>query len=51
MGLLIDDKWHDHWYDTEKTKGKFERKASQFRNWVTADGSAGASGQAGFKAD
>ena len=51
MGLLIDGTWHDHWYDTEKTKGKFERKASQFRNWVTADGSAGPSGRAGFKAE
>ena len=35
MGLLIDGKWHDKWYDTDKTGGKFEREAARFRNWVT----------------
>ena len=34
MGLLIKGKWHDQWYDTEKTGGKFIRKASQFRDWI-----------------
>lgn len=51
MGLLVDGKWQDKWYDTESTGGKFERKASQFRNWVTADGSAGPTGKEGFKAE
>ncbi|NIZ10713.1 glutathione S-transferase family protein [Pseudooceanicola sp. HF7] len=51
MGLLVDGKWVDKWYDTEKSGGAFERQASQFRNWVTADGSAGPSGDAGFKAE
>lgn len=51
MGLLVDGKWVDQWYDTEETGGKFERKASQFRNWVTADGEAGPSGVGGFKAE
>ena len=41
MGLLIDGKWHDQWYDTEKTGGKFVRKESQFRNWISADGNTG----------
>ncbi|NLO55046.1 MAG: glutathione S-transferase family protein, partial [Gammaproteobacteria bacterium] len=50
MGLLVDGQWHDQWYDTDSTGGKFERSESQFRNWVTADGSAGPSGVAGFKA-
>jgi len=50
MGLLIDGTWHDQWYDTQKTKGEFVRQASQFRNWVTADGAAGPSGEGGFKA-
>ncbi len=50
MGLLVDGQWHDQWYDTDSTGGKFERSESQFRNWVTADGSAGPSGAAGFKA-
>ena len=51
MGLLVDGKWHTDWYDTKSTGGKFERKASSFRHWVTADGSAGPSGDAGFKAE
>lgn len=51
MGLLIDGKWHDKWYDTGKTGGKFEREAARFRNWVTADGSPGPDGEGGFKAE
>lgn len=51
MGLLVDGQWHDQWYDTDSTGGKFERSEAQFRNWVTADGSAGPSGEAGFKAE
>ena len=51
MGLLVDGVWHDRWYDTKSTGGRFVRKASQFRNWITADGSAGPSGKAGFKAE
>ncbi|MFK7791489.1 MAG: glutathione S-transferase family protein [Devosiaceae bacterium] len=51
MGLLVDGVWHDTWYDTKKSGGKFVRSASQFRNWITADGSAGPSGKGGFKAE
>ncbi len=51
MGLLQDGKWVDQWYDTESTGGRFVRKAPQFRNWITADGTAGPSGRAGFKAE
>ena len=50
MGLLIDGTWHDGWYDTSKTGGRFERAAAQFRNWITPDGSAGPSGKGGFAA-
>jgi len=50
MGLLVDGEWRDKWYDTESTGGKFERSTSKFRNWVTADGSAGPSGKSGFQA-
>ncbi len=46
MGLLVDGVWKDQWYDTSETGGKFERSAAKFRNWVTADGSAGATGDA-----
>ena len=51
MGLLIDGKWHDQWYDTKSTQGEFVRKAPQFRNWVTPDGAPGPSGKGGFKAE
>ena len=51
MGLLIDGEWHDKWYDTKSTGGAFKRSESQFRNWITPDGSAGPSGRAGFQAE
>ncbi|EDQ06102.1 Glutathionyl-hydroquinone reductase YqjG [Sulfitobacter indolifex] len=51
MGLLVDGKWQDKWYDTKSSGGKFERSEAKFRNWVTADGSAGPSGEGGFKAE
>ena len=51
MGLLIEGKWLDQWYDTVSTGGKFERSIAQFRNWITKDGSAGPTGKAGFKAE
>lgn len=51
MGLLVDGKWQDQWYDTKSTGGAFKRSESQFRNWVTADGSAGPSGSGGFAAE
>ncbi len=51
MGLLVDGKWRDDWYDTAKSGGQFERFESTFRNWVTADGSAGPNGSDGFPAE
>ena len=51
MGLLVDGKWHDQWYDTEGNGGRFIRQESQFRNWITPDGSAGPTGEVGFKAE
>lgn len=51
MGQLVDGIWHDGWYDTKKSGGKFVRSDSVSRNWITADGSAGPSGDGGFKAE
>jgi len=51
MGLLVDGVWQDKWYDTKATGGRFVRKDSQFRSWVTKDGEAGPTGDAGFKAE
>jgi hypothetical protein len=39
MGLLVEGKWTDQWYDSESTGGRFVRKESPFRQWVRADGS------------
>ena len=51
MGLLIDGAWNDRWYDTGSTGGRFVRKDSQFRSWVTPDGAPGPTGEGGFKAE
>ena len=51
MGLLVDGVWQDQWYDTKSTGGRFVRKDSAFRNWITADGSPGPTGAGGFKAE
>lgn len=51
MGLLVEGKWVDQWYDTKKTGGRFVRTEAQFRNWITPDGSAGPTGEAGYKAE
>ncbi|MET3611947.1 putative glutathione S-transferase [Rhizobium aquaticum] len=51
MGMLIDGVWHDVWYDTKETRGHFKRQESRFRNYVTAGGSAGPTGEGGFKAE
>lgn len=50
MGLLVDGVWQDQWYDTAKSGGRFEREPTRFRNWITPDGRAGATGTDGFKA-
>ncbi len=51
MGLLVDGQWQDQWYDTESTGGKFKRQEQAYRNWVTADGEPGPSGEGGFAAE
>jgi glutathionyl-hydroquinone reductase len=38
MGLLVDGVWHDEWYDTASSGGRFVRKDSAFRRWVTSKG-------------
>jgi glutathionyl-hydroquinone reductase len=51
MGLLINGVWHEKGYDTESHGGAFEREPTTLRNWITADGSAGPSGEGGFPAE
>ena len=51
MGLLIDGRWHDQWYDTSASGGRFVRRDSVFRNWVTTDGTPGPTGVGGYRAE
>lgn len=58
MGKLIDGKWLNDQqlveFEQQQYKaanGRFQRGTSVFRNWITADGSAGISGESGFKAE
>src|SRR5438105_4128466 len=51
MGLLVDGHWTDRGYDAAMTGGHFVRQESRFRNWITADGRAGPTGEGGFKAE
>ena len=51
MGQLVDGVWQDVWYDTKSTGGRFKRSVSAFRNWLTADGAPGPSGEGGFTAE
>ena len=47
MGLLVEGKWSDQWYDTKNSSGSFERSESQFRNWITVDGKGGFKAESG----
>lgn len=52
MGIMVDGVWHtDEAPLADEKTGRFVRKESAFRNWVTADGSPGPSGEGGFKAE
>jgi putative glutathione S-transferase len=50
--MLVDGKWTANWQPVQATdaKGGFVRQVSGFRNWITVDGAAGPTGDAGFKA-
>lgn len=37
MGLLVDGKWQDKWYDTKSNGGKFERQEATFRHAISAE--------------
>lgn len=51
--MLVDGKWTKDWepVQAEDEKGGFVRQASSFRHWVTSDGSAGPTGNRGFRAE
>ncbi|MGV6876354.1 glutathione S-transferase family protein [Pseudochelatococcus sp. B33] len=51
--MLVNGKWTQDWQPVQATdaKGGFVRQVSSFRNWITPDGSAGPTGEAGFQAE
>ena len=51
MGHMMNGKWVNDDRIPADARGHFQRADSQFRSWVTADGSAGPSGAGGFKAE
>jgi putative glutathione S-transferase len=58
MGKLINGNWLNdeqllafEQQQYKEADGRFQRGTAQFRNWITADGSAGISGEGGFKAE
>jgi glutathionyl-hydroquinone reductase len=51
MGLLINGRWSDEWYDTKSTDGKFERELSSIRHCITKDGVNDLNNTTGFKAE
>src|SRR3970040_926834 len=51
MGLMIDGEWVDDDRISADARGHFVRADSRFRHWITADGSAGPSGDRGFQAE
>ena len=51
--MLVDGHWVGDWQPVQASDGKgaFVRQTSSFRNWVTADGEAGPTGEGGFQAE
>ena len=51
--MLVDGKWTSDWQPVQAKdeQGRFIRQTSSFRNWITPDGSAGPTGEGGFKAE
>jgi putative glutathione S-transferase len=45
MGLLVEGKWVDQWYDTKSTGGKFVRQDSAFRDYIGSEKFAAESGR------
>lgn len=51
--MLVNGQWEENWQPIQKQdkEGRFIRQTSSFRHWITPDGSAGITGQAGYKAE
>ncbi len=51
MGHLVDGVWQQDAPKRNSPDGRFVRQSAVFRNWITADGSPGPSGEGGFAAE
>ncbi|NND90610.1 MAG: glutathione S-transferase family protein [Granulosicoccus sp.] len=51
--MLVNGQWQEKWQPVQARDdvGRFVRQSSQFRNWVTIDGTPGPAGVGGFKAE
>lgn len=51
--MLVNGRWQGKWdpVPSSGTQGRFVRQKSTIRNWITRDGSAGPTGEGGFKAE
>ncbi|KAA8985382.1 glutathione S-transferase family protein [Halospina sp. K52047b] len=51
--MLVNGVWQENWQPVQAKDdaGRFVRQTSQFRNWVTPDGSPGPTGSGGFRAE
>lgn len=51
--MLVNGVWKENWQpvQAQDEQGRFIRQSSSFRNWITPDGSAGITGEGGFKAE
>ncbi|MEM6492216.1 MAG: glutathione S-transferase family protein, partial [Pseudomonadota bacterium] len=51
--MLANGRWSANWtpVQAQDEDGRFVRQPSSFRHWVTVDGAAGPTGEAGFKAE
>jgi putative glutathione S-transferase len=51
MGYMLEGTWKNDDRIPADARGHFQRAESQFRHWITADGSPGPSGSGGFRAE
>jgi putative glutathione S-transferase len=51
MSLLIKGKWQNNWLESEIENGEFVRQDSQFRHWITSNGTPESGRAGGFPAE
>ena len=51
MSQLVEGRWEGGRHSPPSKNGRFVRAETQFRNWITEDGSPGPTGAGGFKAE